>query len=198
MTVRRASSLFAAMCAALVLSACFVVSKNAPTGSGPINDERLLGAWRGFDADDNKDAEAFLHFLRPDPDKPLSLVWVEDNKFQVYEVRTMVIGGRNVFAATIVEPKMEAEKDGVPIGYYLGFYEFKSPDYLVFHLLDAKKVGALIERGVVKGIKPPREYDMTTLTGSPTELARFLASAEAYGARIDDPAHLRRIAPAKK
>lgn len=198
MTVRRASSLLAAICAALALSACFVVSKNAPTGSGPINDERLIGAWRGFDADDDKDAEAFLHFLKPDPDKPLRLVWVEDNKFQVYEVRTMVIGGRNVFAAMIVEPKMDAEKDGVPLGFYIGFYEFKSADYLVFHLLDAKKVGALIERGVVKGLKPPREYDMTTLTGSPAELARFLASPEAQAARVDDPAHLRRFAPGKK
>jgi hypothetical protein len=125
-------------------------------------------------------------------------VWVENDKFQIYEVRTMVIGGRNVFAAAIVEPKVEAEKDGIPIGFYLGFYEFKSPDYLVFHLLDAKKVGELIDKGVVKGIKPPRQYDMTTLTGSPAELARFLASAEAYAARLDDPAHLRRIAAGKK
>ena len=197
MTFRHACSMAALVVAAFMLSGCFVVSKNLPTGSGPINDERLVGAWRGFDADDQKDAEAYLHFLRPDADKPLRLVWVEGDKFQVYEVRTMVIGGKNVFAATIVEPKMEAEKDGMPAGYYLGFYEFKNENYLVFHLLDAKKVGELIDKGTVKGTKPPREYDMTTLTGSPAELTRFLASPEAQAARIEDPAHLRRL-PGKK
>jgi hypothetical protein len=176
-----------------VLSGCFVASTNAPVGSGPINDERLVGAWRGFDADDKKDAEAFLHFLRPDPDKPLRLVWVESNKFQVYELRTMVIGGRNVFAATIVEPKIEAEKDGMPLGYYIGFYEFRTPNDVLFHLLDAKKVGALIDSGKLKGIKPARQYDMTTLTGSPAELSKFLASPEAQAARVEDPAHIRRI-----
>jgi hypothetical protein len=198
MNIRHACAVFAAALAALVLSGCFVVSTNAPTGSGPINDERLVGAWRGFDADDQKDADAYLHFLRPDEDKPLRLVWVEGDKFQVYEVRTMMIGGRNVFAATIVEPKMEAEKDGVPFGYYLGFYEFKSQNDLVFHLLDAKKVGELIDKGVVRGTKPPRQYDMTTLTGSPSELARFLASPQALAARMEDPAHLRRLSRGKR
>jgi hypothetical protein len=191
--LRRAGALAALLIAAVVLSGCFVASTNAPVGSGPINDERLVGAWRGFDADDKKDAEAFLHFLRPDPDKPLRLVWVESNKFQVYELRTMVIGGRNVFAATIVEPKIEAEKDGMPLGYYIGFYEFRTPNDVLFHLLDAKKVGALIDSGKLKGIKPARQYDMTTLTGSPAELSKFLASPEAQAARVEDPAHIRRI-----
>lgn len=196
MTFRQAAAALALIAAALVLSGCFVVSKNAPTGSGPINDERLVGAWRGFDADDKKDADAYLHFQRPDPNQPLRLIWVEGDKYQVYDVRTMVIGGRNVFAATIVEPKMEAEKDGVPLGHYLGFYEFQNENNLAFYLLDAKKVGDLIDKGVVKGIKPPRQYDMTTLTGSPAELARFLASPQALAARIEDPAHLRRLSRA--
>jgi hypothetical protein len=65
-------------------------------------------------------------------------------------------------------------------------------------MLDATKIGKLIEKGVVKGIKPPRTYDMATLTGSPNELARFLASPEAYAARVDEPARIRRIAPGKK
>lgn len=191
--LRRAGALAALLIAAVVLSGCFVVSTNAPVGSGPINDERLVGAWRGFDADGKKDAEAFLHFLRPDPDKPLSLVWVEGNKFQVYELRTTAIGSRSVFAATIVEPKMEAQKDGMPLGYYIGFYEFKTPNHVLFHMLDAKKVGALIDSGKLKGIKPARQYDMTTLSGSPAELSKFLASPEAQAARVEDPAHIRRI-----
>lgn len=198
MTFRQVAAALALVAAALVLSGCFVIAKNLPAGADHMNDERLIGAWRGFEADDKKDADAYLHFQQPETNRPLRLIWVEGDKYQVYDVRTMVIAGRNVFAATIVEPKIEAEKDGVPLGHYLGFYEFQNDNTLTFHLLDAKKVGDLIDKGVVKGAKPPRQYDMTTLTGSPAELARFLASPQALAARIEDPAHLRRLSPAKK
>jgi hypothetical protein len=195
MTFRRTCAVVAAIAAALVLSACFTVSKNAPTGTGPINDERLVGAWRGVDADDGKEADAFLHFQKPEDDKPLRLVWVEDRSYQVYDVTTMVIGGKNVFAAKLLTP---LEKTGeIPDGFYLGFYEFKSPGEARFWLLDAEKVGKLIDSGKVKGVKPPNKYDMATLTGSPAELARFLASADAQAARIDEPAAIRRL-PAGK
>jgi hypothetical protein len=195
MTFRRACAVVAAIAAALVLSACFTVSKNAPTGTGPINDERLVGAWRGVDADDGKEADAFLHFQKPDDEKPLRLVWVEDRSYQVYDVTTMVIGGKNVFAAKLLTPLEKT--DEIPDGFYLGFYEFKSPGEARFWLLDAEKVGKLIESGKVKGVRPPGKYDMATLTGSPAELARFLASADAQAARIDEPAAIRRLPPGK-
>lgn len=194
--LRRAGALAALLIAAVVLTGCFVVSKNLPAGSGPIADERLIGAWRGLDAEDGKEADAFLHFLKPDRDEPFKLVWVEDRNYQVYEVHTMQIGGKNVFAAKILT--MPEGKEGeIPEGYYLGFYDVKSADEVVFHLLDAKKVGELIERGRVKGIKPPRQYDWATLTGSPEEIARFLASPEAAAALMDGPAHIRRISRGK-
>jgi hypothetical protein len=185
----------AVLLAALLLSGCFVVSQNLPKGDGPIADERLVGAWRGVEADGDE-ADAFLHILKPDGGKPLTLVWVEDRSYQVYEVRTMRIGAKNVFAATIIEPR-DAEEKELPRGHYLGFYELKGADQLAFTLLDAEKVGKLIESGKVKGVKPPRKYDMATLTGSPAELARFLASPDADAARVDEPAYLRRIAQAK-
>ena len=197
MTFRRACSVVAALAAALVLSACFTVSKNAPTGAGPINDERLVGAWQGVDADTGETAEdAFLHFQKPSDDAPLRLVWVEDRSYQVYEVRTMKIGGKNVFAAKILTP-FEKTDGEIPDGYFRGFYDFRGSD-VVFQMLDADKIGKLIEKGVVKGIKPPRTYDMATLTGSPQELARFLASPDADAARVDEPARIRRISSGKK
>jgi len=197
MTFRHACSVVAAVVAAFALSACFTISKNAPTGAGPINDERLVGAWRGVDADSGKEEEdAFLHFQKPSDDAPLRLVWVEDRNYQVYEVRTMKIAGKNVFAAKLLTP-LDKSDDEIPDGYFLGFYDFKGDD-IVFQLLDADKIGKLIEKGVVKGIKPARNYDMAQLTGSPEELARFLASPEADAARIDEPARLRRIARGKK
>lgn len=197
MTFRHACSVVAAVVAAFALSACFTISKNAPTGTGPINDERLVGAWRGVDADSGKEEDdAFLHFQKPSDDAPLRLVWVEDRNYQVYEVRTMKIGGKNVFAAKILTPFDKTDSE-IPDGYFLGFYDFKGDD-VVFQLLDADKIGKLIEKGVVKGIKPARNYDMAQLTGSPEELARFLASPAADAARVDEPARIRRIASGKK
>ncbi|MDZ4865879.1 MAG: hypothetical protein SGI91_01030 [Alphaproteobacteria bacterium] len=197
MTFRHACSVVAAVVASFVLTACFTVSKNAPKGAGPINDERLIGAWRGVDSDSGEEADdAFLHFQKPKDDGPLRLVWVEDKGYQVYELQTMKIGGKDVFAAKILTP-MEKTDGEIPDGYFLGFYEVKGNE-VVFEMLDATKIGKLIEKGVVKGIKPPRTYDMATLTGSPNELARFLASPEAYAARVDEPARIRRIAPGKK
>lgn len=197
MNFRRACSVIAAVCAALILSGCFVVSKNLPAGSGPINDDRLVGDWQGIDGDDGKPSDAYLHFQKYDPQKPLRLVWVEDKSYQVYEVTTMRIGNKNVFASVLTGPEEATSEKDMPHGYFIGFYEVNGNE-AVFHLLDAEKVGGLISRGVVKGIKPPGKYDAATLTGSPTELARFLASPEADAARADEPAKIRRLSPAPK
>jgi len=193
MIFRRACSVAAIFCAALILSGCYVISNNVPAGSGPINDDRLVGTWQGLDSDDGEPDDVYLHFQKPEPDKPLRIVWVEDKEYQIYELSTMAIGRKNAFAAKLIGPKEAKDKD-MPDGYFLGFYEFKGNE-AVFRLLDSQKVGELIGRGVVKGIKPPGKYDFATLTGSPDELARFLASPEAAAALVEEPARLRRLTP---
>lgn len=192
----RLMSAAAVACAALLLSGCFVISKNLPAGTQIGADERLVGAWRGFDNDEKKNADAFLHFLAPDKGAPMKLVWVEDRNYQVYEVQTMRIGQKNVFAAKIVTPMAEMRGE-IPDGYFVGFYDVKGDD-ISFNLLDAEKVGALIQSGKVKGIKPPGKYDFATLTGSPTDLARFLASPEASASLAEEPAHLHRLTRAAR
>ena len=191
MTFQRACALVLVAFAAIALSGCFVVSKNLPAGKEQT-DERLVGAWRGFDKDDQKDADAFLHFLEPDNEEPLKLVWVEGRNYQVYEVHTFEIGGKNVFASKLLTPMKEGD-DAMPEGFFLGFYELKGDDELVFTPLDADKVNDLIKAGKLKGIGAKAKYDFVTLTGSPAELAKFLTSPEAEAAKIDDPAVLRRL-----
>jgi hypothetical protein len=196
MTIRHALSVCALLGAALLLSGCFVISKELPKGAGAAIDERLVGAWQGLDSSDGEPDDVYLHFLEPEPGKPLRLVWVEGKSFQVYEMRTGTAGARTYFAATLIQPVHTADED-IPKGHYLGFYEVTG-DEAVFHLLDSKKTGALIKRGVVKGSEPPRTYDMATLSGSPEDVAKFLASPDAYAARSDEPARMRRLSPAKK
>ena len=193
MTIQRTLSVLAVLCATALLTGCFVVSKNLPTGKAVI-DEQLVGAWIGVEEDGRTPANtAFLHFQNQnDPAKPLRLVWVEDKNYQVYEFITLRVGNRNVFAATLLGPEEAKKEKEMPTGYVLGFYEV-SGNKAVFHMLDSDKVGAMIKRGEVKGIKPPGKYDFVTLTGTPDEVAQFLASPAADAARVKEPALLRRV-----
>ena len=193
--LRRVFAFAAVLIAAVTLSGCFVASQNLPAGTGIAGDLRLVGTWRGFDAKDNKESDAFLHFLKPDRDEPIRLVWVEDRNYQLYEVRTVGIGKRNVFAAKLIGPT-EAMKEGAPQGWILGFYDFQAADKATFELLDSEKVGELIAKGKLKGSRKPGKYEMAMLTGSPAELAAFLASPDAQAARTKEPATIRRISRA--
>lgn len=180
--------------AALALAGCFVTATNVPGGTGPINDERLEGTWRGVDANSNNDSNAFLTFQRIDEKLPLRLVWVEGKDLQIYDLITRRVGKRDVFAAMMTGPtdQLAKMKPGEPRGYFLGFYEVKG-DRATFHLLESKKIGDLITAGKLKGVPPKGQYDMATLTGSPAELAAFLASPDGQAAQSKEPAILRRI-----
>jgi hypothetical protein len=192
--LRRLAAFAGLIAAALTLSGCFVLATNVPAGTGPINDPRLEGTWRALDTNDGKEENAFLTFQRLDEKLPLRLVWVERNDLMIYDVVTRRVGNRDVFAATITGPAdhLAKMKPGEPRGHFLGFYEVKG-DRATFRLLDAKKVGALIAAGKLKGTGPKSQYDSATLTGSPAELAAFLASADGQAAQAGDPAIIRRI-----
>ena len=194
MLIRRACAVAAFVAASLFLSGCFVVSTSLPQGSGPINDERLVGDWVGIDTDSGKPSNAYLHFQRYDEQKPLRLVWVEGKDYQIYELITRRVGNRQIFAATHIGPQ-EGPKDepDVPNGFFIGYYDV-APNEATFYMLDSEKVSALIKKGRVAGKEAPGKYDIATLTGSPAELARFLASDEAFAARAK-AAKLRRAGP---
>ena len=198
MTIQRAFSVLAIVCVTALLTGCFVVSKNLPAGKA-VNDERLVGAWIGVEEDGRTPSStAFLHFQnQSDHTKPLRLVWVEDKNYQVYELVTLLVGNKHVFAATLVGPDEATKDKDMPAGYFLGFYEING-DKAVFHMLDSDKVGELIKRGEVKGFRPPGKYDFATLTGTPAELAQFLASPAADAARVKEPAYLRRLSQENK
>jgi hypothetical protein len=192
--LRRLAALSFVIAATLALSGCFVVATNVPQGTGPINDPRLEGTWRGVDANGGGDSNTFFAFQRVDEQKPLRLVWVEGKDLQIYDLITRRVGSRDVFAAMLTGPadQLAKMKPDEPRGYFLGFYEV-SGNKVSFHLLDSKKIGELIAKGKLKGTAPKGQYDMATLTGSPAELAAFLASPDAQAATAKDPAVLRRI-----
>jgi hypothetical protein len=192
--LRRIIALATITLATLALTGCFVVATNVPQGTGPINDPRLEGTWRGLDTNGGGDSNAFLTFQRIDEQKPLRLVWVEGKDLQIYDLITRRVGKRDVFAAMMTGPadQLAKMKPDEPRGYFVGFYEVKG-DKVSFHLLDSKKIGDLITNRKLKGTAPKGQYDMATLTGSPAELAAFLASPDGQAAQAKEPAMLRRI-----
>ena len=176
--------------AALFLGGCFVTATNMPAGRGPIRDEALVGNWQGLDSDSGKPEAVFLHFQKTDLNKPLRLVFVDGNEYTIYEMATTRVGNRAVFYATVLEP--EKARNETKGGSFLGYYE-TTDTTATFWLLDAEKVSELIRQGKVRGTPGPAKYDIAKLTGSPAELAAFLASAEGWASRMEDPARLRRI-----
>ena len=191
--VRRAAALAAIILTTLALTGCFVVTKNVPAGQ-PVLDGRLIGTWRGLDDEGAKETEAFLSFQKYDDHKPLRLVWVEGKGYQLYDVITMRIANRNVFVATLTGPEEALKEKDMAAGHFIGFYELAG-DSLRFWPLDSEKIGKLIQAGKLKGSRGPGKWEMATLTGTPQELAAFLASPDALAAQIDEPAKLRRLTP---
>ena len=191
--LRRAAALAAVVLTTFALTGCFVVAKNVPAGQAVL-DGRLIGTWRGLDDEGAKETEAFLSFQKYDDRKPLRLVWVEGKGYQLYDVITMRIANRNVFVATLTGPEEALKEKDMAAGRFIGFYDV-TRDKLQFAPLDSEKIGKLIATGKLKGSRGPGKWEMATLTGTPQELAAFLASPDALAAQIDEPAKLRRLTP---
>jgi hypothetical protein len=196
MTQNRTRAVAAVVGAAFAMSGCYVESTNLPDAPQFL-DDRLVGTWQGVD--DNKPVDVYVHFQQLEGQNALRVIWVDnsrsdaDDGFAVYELTTMRVGNKHVFAATGLQAGQEAEEHGKSGCYVLGFYEVKGSE-AAFYLLERDKIEAPISRGVVKAVEPPNRYDFVSLTGSPTELAGFLASPDAEGARTTDVLRVRRLA----
>ena len=198
MTQNRGRAVAAVVGAAFAVSGCFVESTNLPDAPQFL-DDRLVGAWQGVFAETNRRVDFYLHFQQLKGQNALRVIWVDnsssdvDSSCAVYELTTLRVGNKHVFAARGLQAGQETEEHEKSGSYVLGFYEVKGSE-AVFYLLERDKIKALISRGVVKAVEPPDRYDFVTLTGSPTELARFLTSPDAESARTTSVLTVRRLA----
>jgi hypothetical protein len=184
------------LAAAVFLSGCYVATKNLPAGNGQIADERLIGAWQALDEDGKPSNDAtFLHFLKPADGKPLLMVLVDDHSSTTYEMHTIAIGNKQMFA---IKPLNSTSGDDKPeTNYILGYYDVKGAD-VFFNLLDPKKLKTIVAAGKLKGIAEEKDYGKVTLTGSPQELTAFFASTDpATLIGGEKPAHARRVSQPK-
>lgn len=188
---------FVVVAAAIFLSGCYVATQKLPAGDNSI-DERLVGAWRALDSEGKPTNDAaFLHFAKPQDAKSLVMVFVDDGTTTTYEMQSIKIGKRMMFALKILSSTQKGADAEEP-NYILGFYDVRGDD-LTFNLLGAKQLKPLVDAGKIKGIADKKEYGKVTLTASPQELATFFANTDpATLIGTDPPARARRVAKPEK
>jgi len=162
-----------------VLSACYVAAPAPPEGAGL--DPALKGVWAGMEENGKIKSGAFLHFVEAKEGKPPLMVAVDDTELEVYETFTLKLKGKAGIGAFAVRQILPADKEKPKVEYVLGYYKITG-DRLAISILDSDKVGAMVDAGKVKGEKTSGKYYDVSLTGTPAELASFLASPEASAA----------------
>lgn len=162
-----------AVFAALLLAGCYVTTQKLPAGSGPVIDPQIIGTWQVFD-EQGKSEGTFLHFIKRSETGPLTFVMVDDHGWTVYEMTSLQVGKRQMFAVKQTEVP---RGDKPERNYIVGFYEIKG-DELSISLLDQKKLKELIADHKIKGRVEFGDYGKVTLTASPEELAAFFATTD--------------------
>lgn len=162
--------------ASLLLTGCFVVSPVAPKTEGL--DPRLTGFWAGVS--DGKPTGTILQFVEGSGKNEPRVVATHPKGVAVYDLRTLKTSAKG--GAFAIRAIMSDDPDGtLPEGYVLGFYELRG-NTLWSDALNSADVGALVDAGKVKGVKGKGQFADVTLTGTPEEVAAFLASPEARAA----------------
>jgi hypothetical protein len=116
--------------------------------------------------------------------------------YTVYELHTVQLGATRFFAARKMHaPDLDAGKGANKESkeFALGAYDIRG-DKLVIRLFDTDKLRTAVAARRVQGTEEKGAFGGVTLTGSPQELSRFLASAEAHAA-LDETRVLARRLP---
>ena len=192
MRARRTMLNVIAVLGALLLAGCYVTTEKLPASTGPVVDPQLIGTWQAL-SEDGKPEGTYLHFIKTDEAKPLTFAMVDDHSWTAYELTSLHVGTRQMFALkqTAVPPKETAERN-----YIIGFYEVKGDD-LSIHLLDTDKLKALVNAHKIKGTVEAGASGKIELSASPAELAAFFTTTDISKLVGDKPAKAHRISTPK-
>jgi hypothetical protein len=195
MRLRHLYAVIATAVVSLLLSGCYVTSLVPPAKNGAPDDARLVGTWYGLDEHGKHVADAFLHFIKPKDGGPMLMLATGTDEYTVYELHTVQLGANRFFAVRKLHTRdLDAGKapDKESKEFTLGAYDVRR-DKLVMRLFDTDKIRAAVTAKRVKGEVEKGDFGGVTLTGTPEELSRFLASAEANGALEETRVLARRL-----
>jgi hypothetical protein len=181
--MRHLHAVVATAVAAFFLFGCNLYSLSPPAPNGPAFDDRLVGTWYGLDEHGKPVANAFLHFIKPKDGGPMHMVLTATDEYGVNELHTAQLPGKRAFAMRKLHPAADPEgtRSDEHTKFTLGVYAIRN-NALVIRLYNPEKLRAAIDAKRVTGTIETGNYASATLTGSPEEVTRFLASPEADAA----------------
>jgi hypothetical protein len=194
MRMRHLYAVIATAAAALILSGCFVYSLAPPAPSGSAIDDRLIGTWYALDEHGKPVTDGFLHFIKPKDGGPMQMVTAAPDEYSVFELHTAQLPGKRAFAVRKLHPIEPGKADSNEAKMFmLGTYEIKG-DALAIRVYAPDKLRDAVRAGKIKGTAGTGNFASVTLTGSPQDVARALATPEADAA-LEEPHTLARRLP---
>jgi hypothetical protein len=182
--MQRLVNAIAMLAAAVLLSGCYIYALAPPASEDAAVDHRLSGAWYVLDKQGEPNG-VLLHFVLSRVGGPMRMVSTDDGEYGVFELYSVPVGDKQVFAMR----KLSGAAAGSAIiagadntKFLLGTYRIKNDDTLFVHLYDSKKVGAAIAAGTIRGKVAAGAAPPVTLTGTPQDLLRTLATTEMQAA----------------
>jgi hypothetical protein len=143
MAQNRTRAVAAVVFTAFAMFGCYVDSKNLPDAPQFL-DDRLVGAWQGVDAETNRPVDFYVHFQQLKGQNALRVIGVDntssdvDNGFAVYQLTTLRVGNKHVFAAIGLQAGQETEEHGKSGSCVLGFYEVKGSEAFFYLLKETR------------------------------------------------------------
>src|SRR5215831_16275766 len=168
----------AAICAALLISACLPVTTKTPIGAtvGFKADPTLYGVWR--DQNRGEADEGFISFLK-DEKEGMTAVIVSPRRdggdWQVFQLKTASVGGHTFMNAREILVNGKKADDGLAGQNIPVLYRVKGRT-LTLVLLDEKKTEAAIKTGALAGTIEPGECGDVHITADAASLDKFVQS----------------------
>jgi hypothetical protein len=183
MRMRHLYAVIVACVAAVTLSGCYVYGVVPPAPNGPAVDDRLVGTWYGLDEHGKPVRDAFLHFIKPKDGGPMHMLSSETDNYGAFELHTGQIPGQRVFGVRKIYPPEPAGSNIADDNtkYLLGVYDVRH-DALVIRVFEPDKLRDAVNANRLRGTVGSGNFAAVTLTGSPQDISRALASPEAQAA----------------
>jgi hypothetical protein len=191
----RVIRLAAALCAALLATACLPVTSSVPVGStvGFKPDSALNGIWKGHGQ--TLTETTYFSFF-PQQDGSITVLGQtpdgKDTGWGVYSVQTVALGPYRFMNAR------DISSDGKPVDAaeaqktFPLLYKVNGDGALVIYLLDEKKAAAAIKAGKIAGTIEPGQDGDIVLTATAADLDAFFQTPDGRALFVKPLAILRR------
>lgn len=173
--------LAAALCIALIATACLPVTSTVPIGSsiGFKPDPALVGMWKGHG--ESPSETTYLSFFPQDDGTITALMVTPDGKdtgWSAFSLQTATLGANHFMNAheVLSDGKPASDEDAQKTFPLL--YRVNGDGALVIYLLDEKKAAAAIHAGKIAGTIEPGNFGDVAITAQASDLDAFMQTPD--------------------